>query len=113
MLNLQFNNTKTLEKIITDFSLDDQTNTTQLEVATIIQSNDILLLIEYTIKANSLNDCLKIYNSKLENVNGLHINNIRLFNDELIALDKLDYIKEFGYYTNDNIKEVYKEFYSY
>lgn len=112
MLNLQFENTKTIEKIITDFSIDDQTNTTQLEVATIIQSNDILLLIEYTIKANSLNDCLKIYNSKLENVNGLQINNIRLFNDEIVALDTLDSLKEFGYYDNDTIHNEYKYMYA-
>lgn len=112
MLNINFENTKTLDQIITDFSLDDQTNTTQLEVAEVIQSNDILLLIEYTIKDNSLNDCLKIYNSQLENLNGLQINNIRLFNDEIVALDKLDSLKEFGYYDNDTIHNEYKYMYA-
>lgn len=112
MLNINFENTKTLDQIITDFSLDDQANVTQLEVAEVIQSNDILLLIEYTIKAKSLESCLDIYSSQLENVNGLHINNIRLFNDELVALDTLDYIKEFGYYDNDTIHNEYKYMYA-
>lgn len=112
MLNLQFNNTKTLDQIITDFSHDDQTNTTQLEVAEVIQSNDILLLIEYTIKAKTLNDCLNIYNSQPKNLDGLQVNNIRLFNDEIVALDTLDCIKEFGYYGNDTIHNEYKYMYA-
>lgn len=112
MLNINFENTKKLDQIITDFNLDDQTNVTQLEVATVIQSNDILLLLEHTIKAKTLNDCLKIYNSKLENLNGLQINNIRLFNEEIVALDTLDSLKEFGYYDNDTIHNEYKYMYA-
>lgn len=111
MLNLQFENTKTIDQIITDFYHFEKANKTQMTIAKVIQSNNSYLLVEYNIKCNSLNDCLKVYNNKTEEIEGTTIEKMEFFNDENKALNKLDDLKDYGYYDNDTIKEAFEEFY--
>ena len=110
MLNINFENTETIDQVITDFYHFDKTNKTQITVAKIIQSYNSYLLLEYNIKCNSLDECLKIYNDKAEEIEGTTIEKMEYFNNEDKAISKIEDLKDYGYYDNDTIREAFEEF---